>query len=238
MNLMKTILVITITFSSFFAYCQNSIGLKAGVQLATWSVDSEDDTSLDNPKTKTGFQFGAAFEISVSDLISIQPEFLYIQKGAKFELSDYYYGYYYNPGDIEGEFRVKFNYLELPVLLKLKFGDVNNTSFFLTAGPSFGYLSNGKTEFEVTFQGDTETETEDIIFDDDDGLSRFEVSASLGAGVGLPLGSGRLTLETRYLLGLSNLVDDDFDDSIKNRGLGITLGYMIPLSSLSKRGDK
>ena len=240
MNLTKILFLLTFIFSASYTHSQTSIGLKGGIQLATWDADLEDSFGLEDPKTKIGIQFGAIYEISLSDLISIQPEFLYIQKGARFEPEDYYgYGYYYGAGEIEVENKFFFNYLELPVLLKFKFGDNNNTNFFLTAGPSFGYLSNGKIEFELTTDGRTQTQSEDIEFEDDDDISRFDLSASFGAGVGLPLGIGRLTFETRYLLGLSNLnSNNDFDDNIKNRGLAISLGYMIPLSSLSKKGDK
>ncbi len=237
----KASLFFILIFSHLQSFTQTSVGLKVGTQLTTWNIDGEVNFGFDNPKIKVRLQIGRVIEIALSDFISIQPEFLYIQKGTKVDLEDGYYGYsYYYSNDFEGEGRYKFDYLELPLLVKLKFDDMNDTNFFLTAGPSFGYLTKATIEFEITVDGETDTDSEEFEFDDDDGIDRFDISAAFGAGVGFPLGIGKLTFETRYLIGLSNLIaENDFNDgSIKNRGLAVSLGYMYPLSRKNKEVKK
>ena len=54
------------------------IGLKGGANLAGYTgTDSKDMQS------KYGFSAGATFNFALSDMISIQPELLYSQKGIK-----------------------------------------------------------------------------------------------------------------------------------------------------------
>ena len=219
----KTSLLFLFIFSCSYSFGQNAIGVKFGGNLATWNGDEE--ILGGDPGSNLGFLFGGVFEINISDLISIQPELLYLQKGIKDETS------FNDPiqGPLSSKSKITLNYIELPILLKLKFGDTQGTNFFFTAGPSFGYAANGKSLFEFETVIDGETIEDDIEFDDEDEFSRLELSASLGAGVSFSVGPGKLFFETRYLLGVTNLVDDETDAKIKNVGFSLSAGFLFSL---------
>jgi len=206
-------------------------GLKAGINLTGWKIIDNDGSFnlLDviyrpyEAYNTFGYQFGGIYEIGVSDFISIQPELLFLQKGVKFI-----------PSGLTSvrDYTISLNYIELPVLMKFKFGDQDKTNFFVTAGPSFGYTASGNTKLVTAIFGGSKEEERDLSFNsDDDGYRRFETSASLGLGLALPIGNGKLVFETRYLLGLSDLnFDDNAEVTMKNRGLSLSAGYMVPLN--------
>lgn len=192
--------------TSYGLSAQISIGPKAGINLANVGGDGTDGFDT---KSIVGLQFGAAAEISVNEMIAVQPELLYFQKGTSIDF-----------GSFGGEVDQVLNYLEIPVLLKLKFGQEGGPKFFGTVGPSFGFGLNGKLKSDA---GD-----EDIDFDDDE-IKKLDISASIGAGAEFAAGPGNLFIDVRYLLGLSTTDDSEFDADIKNRGIGIGVGYLIPI---------
>lgn len=212
-----------LTLLSGVTYGQNAFGGKIGIQLATW--DGDEEIIGDNLESILGFQLGAFFEIGITETFSIQPEFLFIQKGVKSSIEETIFG-----ETIKAEDAISLNYVEVPVLAKIDILKGEGTQFFIVAGPSFGYALSGKQKSKLTASGTTETSTDDIEFGDDDGFARFDISAALGAGVSIPAGPGRFILDARYLFGLSNLFDEDDEDfKVKNRGFGLTAGFAIPL---------
>lgn len=100
----------------------------------------------------------------------------------------------------------KLNYLELPVLAKYSVGPV-----YLNAGPSIGLLlgQNDKTKKQY---GET--------------LKKLDIGLQLGAGLALPAGPGKLIVDARYAMGLTNIGKLH---SVKNKGIQVSLGYAIPL---------
>jgi opacity protein-like surface antigen len=210
----KLVLLATL-FLTWNASAQIAIGGKLGVNLATWNAD-EEFTEGSDLKYISGPNLGLAFQIGVSDMLSIQPELLLLQKGMRMEES--FAGFSY-------KVLVKINYLELPVLVKLSFPVGESMSLFVNAGPSIGYALNGKT----IYIEDGEKDVEDIDFDND-GVNRTDVSMAFGGGASFNVSSVKLLLEARYLYGFSNLNNDEDENfSVLNRGIGITAGIMIPL---------
>ncbi len=100
-----------------------------------------------------------------------------------------------------------FNYIEVPVLAKYSFGPV-----YVNAGPSIGFLM-GKSDKIKAAYGKTKT---------------IDFGLQMGAGVAIPAGPGKMIIDGRYNLGLSNISDEKGVD-VKNRGFAISLGYAIPL---------
>ncbi|SFQ41598.1 porin family protein [Hymenobacter arizonensis] len=95
-------------------------GLKGGVNYST--ITSKDDSDAES---KIGLLGGVFANFGLSDLISIQPEVLYSQKGAQMkDMSDV---------------KVKLNYIDVPVLVK-----VNAGGLFFEGGPQVGFLTTAK----------------------------------------------------------------------------------------------
>lgn len=161
-------------------------GVKGGLNYATFN-DTE------NVEYKPGFLIGGYlnFKIPASPM-SVQPEILYAQYGAKAEDADF-------------EFDV--NYIQVPVLLKFGF-ETPAAQPNVYFGPYMGF--NTKAEVE---NNDGSINLEDSAKD-------TEFGVVVGAGVDV----SKLRLGLRYTAGLTNVADDDFNDSAKNGALALTVG--------------
>ncbi len=184
-----------LTISMTTAFSQVSGGLKAGLNLAN-TMSSEDGWDTD---MMTGFHIGGYLDLAVSESFSVQPELLFSTQGAKMTESD-------NGVDYESKF--KLNYLNIPVLAKVKLGEVFN----IHAGPQFGILMSSKIKVE------------DIELDMKDDTNSVDVGIAAGLGVDLPMG---LNFAARYNLGISDIAKDNEGDKIKNGVFQLSVGYTI-----------
>jgi hypothetical protein len=69
-----------------------------------------------------------------------------------------------------------------------------------------------------------------------DNIESFEFGAAIGAGLVKKMASGKaITLDARYTLGATGVGKDvpDNVDNPKNRGIGIMIGYQIPIGGSS-----
>ncbi|MCR4396711.1 MAG: PorT family protein, partial [Candidatus Saccharicenans sp.] len=165
-------------------------GVKGGITLA--NVKSVPDTFEGYSwETKMGLAGGISMEIGLPGPFSIQPEVLYVQKGAKISFSE---------EGITGTFKANIDYIEIPVLLKynLVTGGLTRPSVYV--GPYFGFNTSAKFVLSVTGYPD---QTEDIK----DDIKNTEFGAVFGVGLTQKLGLFRITLDARYDLGLSNILE-------------------------------
>jgi hypothetical protein len=172
-------------------------GIRAGLNLA--SVNG-DDVSFDNvsPENRVAFSGGLFAGIRVTPNFLIQPEVLYTQKGARYEAA----------GE---EAEIKLDYVEVPVLLKGRFGSGGvKPSVFV--GPAVAFKVSGKTEF----QGEEE-DVEDV--------KSADFGIVFGAGLDLAVGSGAFTIDARYTLGLTTIADSPDPDDVKNGVWTFSVGY-------------
>jgi hypothetical protein len=92
------------------------VGLKAGGNLSTITNDSE-------AQMKFGFHVGGFLDFKFTDMLSLQPEVLFSMQGAK--------------GTADGvSASLDLNYINVPVLLKINFGEGLSAEI----GPQVGYL--------------------------------------------------------------------------------------------------
>lgn len=181
------ILLLTVGLSSQSeAQSLPEFGVKGGLNYSTFN-DTED------VEYKTGFLIGgyANFKIPMSP-VSVQPEVLFAQYGAKAEGADF-------------EFNV--NYVQIPVLLKFGFETP-------AAQPNvyFGPYMSFNTKAEVA--------NNDGSFNLEDDAKDTEFGVIVGAGVDI----SKLRLGLRYSAGLTNVAEDDFNDSAKNGAIALTVG--------------
>jgi len=100
------------------------------------------------------------------------------------------------------DFNVNFNYLNLPLLAKYEVAE----GISVLAGPQIGFLmtaENDGTDIKDNYKG------VDFGFD-------------LGAAYELESG---MFFDLRYNIGLSNMVDDNSNESLKNAVISFSLGY-------------
>ncbi len=215
-KLVFALFAMTLTFTSF---AQLSVGVRAGVNFANQTFEAE-GLSI-SPDGLTGLYVSIPVEIGISDKFSVQPELTYLQKGSstKFDVLGF-----------STESTVTYNYLELPILAKYKFVKTDDLGVYAAAGPSFGYALGG--ESKVSLQGVEETTDIDFGKEEFEDFNRLDVALNFGAGVEYQAGPGKLVLDLRYMLGLSNLNGAEDDDATtKNNGFAASIGYMFTLGS-------
>lgn len=185
-------------------YAQIGLGVKAGVITAQQSIK---DIDLDFESDElTGVNWGIFLEFPLGEgAFAIQPEFLIIQKGGQFSLTDVK--------------KITLDYIEVPILLKLRLLNSNLIDIQLLGGPSFGYARDGEQ---------LENNTVVKINFGNDNIERFDLGMHGGAALELQLGSLRVFGDVRYLFGISD-VDSTDSRTVNNKGLAFSAGLIFNL---------
>jgi opacity protein-like surface antigen len=214
---MKRILISAIAIFTFgIANAQDvKFGVKAGLNLATFSGDAVgEDVTM-----KAGFHAGGLVELKFTDKLSLQPEILFSQEGAKIVQKGFDGTVTYTD-----EFKRNLSYVNIPVMLK--YYPVGG--FYLEGGPQAGFLISAKSKNEST-----ETDL-------DGNLSRFSsetdvkdeyksVDFAFNLGLGYDF-TPNWFAGARYNIGLSNINDLTgplaiYEVDRKNSVLSFSVGY-------------
>ncbi|KFF05039.1 porin family protein [Flavobacterium reichenbachii] len=168
-------------------------GVKGGLNLS--NIVGGD---VENTNSLVGFHVGGFAEIKIADKFAIQPELLYSAQGTKID-----------GGPVFGDFDVKLDYLNIPVLAKYYIVE----KFSVEAGPQLGILLSAKSD------GD----------DVKDSFKSVDFGFNIGAGFHF---TENLSINLRYTIGLSPLAEDadiddeeEYYDSAKNSNLALSLAY-------------
>ena len=201
------------------------LGLRAGANYSNLAGNIRNQNTYDN---KIGFLGGVMLNVPlISDgFLSLQPEVLYSQKGFDNKPTEYT-----TPlGKQKREGSVNYNYLDVPILLK-----VRAAGLVFEAGPQYSYLlsANNQTKTTTTSAlGGDPTVDESRNKTDVSGFNRNELGYL--AGVGYEATNG-LSLNLRYTGAFSDFVKRDnityFSGDLKNArhsAFQLSLGYLIP----------
>lgn len=116
----KLLIVAAITLVGIAANAQVTYGVKAGLNIANLTGDTE-GLGL---SSLASFNAGALVNIPVSSQFSVQPEVVYSAEGAKADGG-----------------KIALNYVNIPVLFQY-----NNSGFFGELGPQLGILTSAKVK--------------------------------------------------------------------------------------------
>lgn len=202
-------------------------GLRAGANYSNLAGNVQNEDTYNN---KIGFLGGVVLNIPVvENFFSVQPEVLYSQKGFENKPTEFTRTLpVLGTRTEKREGNVNYNYLDVPVLLKINAG-----GFIAEAGPQYSYLltSNNETKTTITTNGRSETSTAQNK-NDVSGLNRNELGYV--AGVGYQAENG-VSLSLRYTGAFSDFVKSDdntyFNGDLKNArhsAFQLSLGYLIP----------
>jgi len=107
-------------------------GVKGGFNGSTFSgADSK------GSEYKAGFAAGAFLNFGLSDNFSVQPEFLYSQKGASVD----------NVLGTNNTYKQTLGYLDIPIMFRYNIGE-DGKGFFVEAGPQGSFVLHQRTFLE------------------------------------------------------------------------------------------
>lgn len=185
--------------------------LRAGVK---FGIDFADlGGSAQNTKIKTGASAGAYFGVDLGAMFRLEVDGQYVQKGAKAE-----------DVDID-ELVFKLEYLEFLVPLSVVVPTQGSITPRFYAGPALAIETGCK--LAATIEGievergcdeqDIELKTKGVDF-----------GVLFGLGADVTLGTGEISFDVLYNLGLSDINDvAGAEESLKNRNIQITIGYAL-----------
>jgi len=159
-------------------------GLRVGGTLTHFTTANPDPAISQTGATtdsKLGYQAGAYYQVKLSNRFSVVPEVQFSREMANlhaFRSSVDDAGY-------RGDYRLRLNYLNLPILARVKFGPA-----YLEVGPQVSLLVGGSEKGTDEYRGLGGVGYGDIDRSIADHYQRFDVGLCAGIGVDLPAGFG------------------------------------------------
>jgi hypothetical protein len=178
------------------------VGIKGGLALSKFAVTPADSVPFPI-QNLSGPVAGVYFNLGLG-LVSFEADALYVRMGFKTSVED-------------ATMEDRLNYIQVPVMLKVKVIPAGPIRPFIFAGGYGSYLLNAKgvmTSSEGSDSGDIT-----------DMWQRYDYGAVGGVGVTFKLPGLTLSAEGRYNLGLANIAKDvEEGESAKNRSIMFLVG--------------
>ena len=191
-------------------------GIKGGVNFSRISFINEFE--------KKGLIIGGFFRFDLSERISIQPEIFYSMKGISSSWKDSFSGHVF-----KYKSALELDYLEVPVLLKLKMSKKGKFKPSIFVGPYIAFRITAKSVWEVVEEATGEIVEDESRVEDVEGLKGIEFGITLGLSLDIEISSGCIILDARYTMGISSIYkyisDDEPVVSIKNYVISLMIGY-------------
>ena len=196
------------------ALAQPIFGLKAGLNVSTFTGLNEDDLDGADLKSRLGFVGGVFAELPLSPMFSFRPEVLYSQKGTRAESSSTEGGETFT---LEQTLRV--DYVEVPVLARFAIPVSPLLRVGVLAGPSVAFKARESMQFVVNGE-----EVDPGEFTDGD--ETLFTSTDIGGVLGADIGSGPFAVDLRYTFGLTDINRNEEEDpdapTIRNGVFSVT----------------
>lgn len=210
---------------------------KAGISI-TGNAGSDNNNMYSNA---TGFSTGLSFMYRLSKHFALQSELLYERKGYELKGESNSFFKYTPTGYYTVDNRVNLDYVTIPILLNMRFGETFTVYF--NAGIYAAMQMNARCTGTAsnTLSGESSYQVyKTTVYDNIDGLmNSSDWGWALGSGIQYPvLKKYKLDLEFRYNKGFTNIYSNYYnatpveneDTEIKNRSYVFTLGFQIPLN--------
>ena len=220
-------LIIASLFITLGLSAQHSLTVKGGLLLSNVSVNGISDAFTPDKAFLPGYQVGVFTEIPMGEALSFYPGIQLAEKGFMTQ-EGFNVNLFQVPVELGVTAETRLQYIQTPLWLKYSMGN-GPVKGYVTGGPTIGYAVDGRIRTKANFIMDFNIGT----FDLDLGknlYNRFEVGAGLGAGVEFDTGKGSIMLDANYSHAFTDILADPIVDvKLRNHGLGINIGYKIPL---------
>ena len=191
------VIIVTIVFIGSLSAQGMGFGVKGGLNMGKFTgsdVKEMTDGGLDE-KYLTAFSVGGFVTFPLGSSLTLRPEVLFTQNGARYEGSE---------EGVEAKISMKMSWLDIPVLAVFNLGNIG-----IFAGPYFDLFLSGKTKLEASYQGQSFDEEEDIKSEE---IKSLLYGIIFGAAYGI---TDNIDIEVRYSQGLNSFdkEPDNYDST-------------------------
>jgi hypothetical protein len=191
------------------AHAGSAFGIKGGLSLSHVNAD------LVNTDNRTGFVGGAYGAFELAPGFGLQPELLFVRKGAKLFSTNVTIGST-TFGKVGTTLDV--DYVEVPVLLRFDVPSAGLVDLRLLAGPVASFKMN--EQLSTTGLIGVKLDTNEI--------KTADWGLAAGGAIAIKSGSYTLVGEGRYTFGLANISDLPFGGDVKNGTFYAMAGLEFP----------
>ena len=194
MKQLFVVLAVLGVFGVTEARAQDRGGVRVGLNLA--NLSGNDTADLGDTDSRAGLVVGLFGVVPINPNFAFQPELLFSQQGAKVE-------------DGSDDATIKLDYIQIPLLARIRLGTSPSAPVYALFGPSFGF----RTKFEV--------EVDDENIDIEDQTEGHDI----GLVAGVAVNAGPAVVDARYTWGFTNLDKTGDGSDIKNRVFSVSVGF-------------
>lgn len=202
-------------------FAQLSLGLK--VQTGEAWQNYGDEIAIDGFDQRIehyGVSMEAFYPISPAISLGFAPG--YLRRGAACEP-----GFVGSNPFLVRDATIYANYLQLPLLIKANIPLANRFSLFGQAGAGLSYLVSGHRDVLFLSSLDGGRERQELDFEQENTLNRFDFGAQAGLGFAYQLGFGSLQLSADYYHGFLDMTETNTSE---NRSWSVGLGYSVNIN--------
>lgn len=195
-----------------------NFGVGVGTNFSTISIVQNHSSNSIDTKNIQGLQFGLSARYITEKNLGIIAELNYSQQGWKEKFES----------ETDSKYTHKLNYLELPILTHIYFGD--KTRFFLNIGPKLSYLLSESQEMRNVIE-DGSLDEDNVLIENQYGRKanrKFDYGIMAALGMEMRTKTGNFTLEGIYSFGLGDIFSSSKTDPFSrsaNRVISVRLTY-------------
>ena len=225
---MKKLKIFILIASTLIFYDESSaqtIEVKGGTNLSTMLSKDRIETYSEDYQLTPRLLIGITADYPFTERFSLESGILFSSKGYKLEAN---YALYQNSEPFRVYQNAVLNYIEIPLLFKGS-AKVRELSIFSTIGPYVGIGLSGEMTANSYSIGIAEKQVYSHEMGADGNWKRLDYG--LQAGVGMEI--RRIVIKISYSYGLANISQNKDLVVLKNRNLGLTLGYKFNMRKTS-----
>lgn len=203
---------------------QMEFGAKAGASFSDMTVNGLNfGNDFLEPRMIASPSAGLYGELPLGSGFYFAPELMYTQKGFRVEEATTF-NVFNLPLPIGAEAITRLHYIDMPLMLKYKFGE-GSVQPYLKAGPTLGYAVSGTVTTRINSIIDIKVAEIDLN-PQGELYNAFEIGGMVGAGIEIPTASGKFFVDASFSHGFTDVLDEPVIDlRVKNRAIGVGIGY-------------
>jgi hypothetical protein len=222
-----TVALCSILILSSHAFCQVRFGFTGGLNFASLrgndaslhSTSMNGTTvSMNGPNSRTGFALGVFIESDMHDNFFFTPCLLYSQKGATYSGKATYSG---TTATID--LTMKYDYIDIPVLINYQIPGDGSVKPILFAGPSLGFLVNSTASVSASAGGQSASADANIP-----NQASIDFGILFGGGVAINVSDQyKMLFNVRYGFGLGSVDNGSPSADVKNSYFAFMTGFEL-----------